>query len=1038
MPSMIYYLIKFSISLTGVYLFYWIFLRRLTFYTWNRWYLLAYSGISFFIPLVNIGPLVGNEEFKEVKLMHFIPTIGDYTQKLAHASQVQEATSVVEGWSILTVILLAGSLLMIGRFTIQLFSVWRMKKRSMALPFDGKEVYRVHQSIIPFSFGNAIFLNPDLHTQRELEEIIIHEYVHVKQNHSMDILLAELLCIVNWYNPFAWLIRYAIRQNLEFIADDQLLRQGLDKKGYQYHLLRVVGAPLYRIANSFNLSSLKKRIAMMNTMKSARQQLLRFAFLLPLVAVLLLAFRDKYAAIFSHSDKGTFFTDAGIVMDGNSLEPLGGATVRDSISGLTTLTDDRGFFKLKIPLDSANPKVFIRAEKEGYEHLLSNGIGYWPVRSGNTTASVQIFSLISSNSVHPSFFVPVWMGMGTKNKNPDPGYAEAFQMYHSFKIEMIGVDWMMNFKKRPGILDLYTSEDHQQHIVFLKDGTVERYGYTEGPSVDDMAKKYGPLPEFILQRDPAAGSYYLKQWVEISEKASKTFHSKNPLVRQIIFPGDSRVIVLRKDGTKPEIYDMDSGAPNERKKFENEYGHLPDFVPLPAKPSKTAGGFDGQIRVDMKNVRMNMDTVPSRHASPDSQIRSGLLYEIKGISLHRDDAMDQEHRDFFKRNSNVWLLHWKFPGQELEIYLQNNTIEKYRLNSKEDSQLVQSKYGQFPSSELGSYGRQSKISMYNHDGPMTLTDSIFHALPSKVLILVDGKEISRDELLTLDVNQIESVNVIKNEAILKQYGQKAKDGLIEIKTKTKIDPAPRNSSSLKPKLFNLDRLLLSDQKLIFPGTSNLLFHQDVLQLHRTAFHGDTGKRYQYIDDAGGEDGILEWKIVKDYPGEPLYLIDGKRIGNGRHPIAVSQDEIYTTEIVARGDLLRAYGPQAKGGLINIVTKTNKDKYDAHIFHSEIADNPAKMKQLSSESAIRNILYIGVLNPIHVSVEGISDDDLVLTMDSKYGTIKKRKDTYYATVNTAGNVSIRVFSRQKDGSLRFLNSRYFRINYLPAETPSGSL
>jgi hypothetical protein len=114
----------------------------------------------------------------------------------------------------------------------------------------------------------------------------------VKQKHTHDIIWSELLCILNWYNPFAWLIRKAIRQNLEFIADDKVLEQGLDKRKYQYLLLKVTGNNHFSIANQFNFSSLKKRIAMMNKMKSARAQLIKFLFIVPLVAVMLLAFRN--------------------------------------------------------------------------------------------------------------------------------------------------------------------------------------------------------------------------------------------------------------------------------------------------------------------------------------------------------------------------------------------------------------------------------------------------------------------------------------------------------------------------------------------------------------------------------------------------------------------------------------------------------------------------------------------------------------------------------------------------------------------------
>jgi hypothetical protein len=132
-----------------------------------------------------------------------------------------------------------------------------------------------------------------MHSETELQEIIRHEYVHVTQRHTIDIIWAEVLCLLNWYNPFAWALRHAIRQNLEFIADNRVVQSGIDKKEYQYLLLKVMGASQFRIVAPFNFSSLKKRIVMMNKLKTAKAHLVKFLFILPLLLVLLVAFRTE-------------------------------------------------------------------------------------------------------------------------------------------------------------------------------------------------------------------------------------------------------------------------------------------------------------------------------------------------------------------------------------------------------------------------------------------------------------------------------------------------------------------------------------------------------------------------------------------------------------------------------------------------------------------------------------------------------------------------------------------------------------------------
>ncbi|HKO80524.1 MAG TPA: M56 family metallopeptidase, partial [Chitinophagaceae bacterium] len=288
MPLVVIYLFKLSVSLAVMYLFYQLLLRRLTFYSHNRWYLVGYSLLCFFIPFINISSTLEKSETASYDILKLIPTVENF------AAGVSSAATPVSGltiWDWLIIVLLTGTIIMLARLIIQFISFKKIKQKARLIADESVKFYQVNKNIIPFSFGNSIFINQELHTEAELKEIIRHEFVHVKQRHTIDIIWAEVLCILNWYNPFAWLIRKSIRQNLEFIADNRVLANGMDKKQYQYLLLKVIGNNHFRVANQFNFSSLKKRIVMMNKMGSAKVHLIRFLFVLPLMAVLLLAFR---------------------------------------------------------------------------------------------------------------------------------------------------------------------------------------------------------------------------------------------------------------------------------------------------------------------------------------------------------------------------------------------------------------------------------------------------------------------------------------------------------------------------------------------------------------------------------------------------------------------------------------------------------------------------------------------------------------------------------------------------------------------------
>src|SRR2546423_6064952 len=292
MSFMVQYIIKLSFSLGVVYLFYYFLLRRLTFYNSNRWYLILYSFSSFLVPFINLSPVLQKNEWEASAIVKYIPAVssGISNHYPGLWNHIVYADAQMAGrWVI--AILAIGMIVMLMRLMVQFFSYLKVRRSARLLIGKPIKIFQVDKPIIPFSIGNSIFINQHLHKEEELREIIRHEFIHVKHRHSIDIFLSELLCVLNWFNPFAWLIRKAIRQNLEFIADNKVLESGIDKKQYQCLLLKVIGISQFSIGSQFNFSSLKKRVAMMNKKQSAKAQLLKLLLLLPVLTIILLAFR---------------------------------------------------------------------------------------------------------------------------------------------------------------------------------------------------------------------------------------------------------------------------------------------------------------------------------------------------------------------------------------------------------------------------------------------------------------------------------------------------------------------------------------------------------------------------------------------------------------------------------------------------------------------------------------------------------------------------------------------------------------------------
>lgn len=375
------YFIKLSICLAVVYLFYHFVLQRLTFYNWNRYYLLIYTLASFYIPFIDIAAVLNQSNLQSASFVRFVPAMIDYRQfNAVPASNFFTLNNVI------IILLLLGMATALLKLCVQIVSFSKLKRKAQPIYTDDMKIYQIDDNIIPFSFGNSIFINRQMHSREELQDIILHEFIHVKQQHSIDIIWSELLCVVNWFNPFAWFIKKAIRQNLEFIADEQVLQNGINKKDYQYLLLKVTGNNQFSIASQFNFSSLKKRIAMMNKMKSAKLHLVKFLFLLPLVAVLLLAFRNKWNAQPDALGKEKKVSIAGLVVDASTRQPLADVTLYCREKNVSAKTDANGYYLLQLPVENKELQFTLQVSKNGYAPLHQKE--HW----GNFT-SEQIFKM---------------------------------------------------------------------------------------------------------------------------------------------------------------------------------------------------------------------------------------------------------------------------------------------------------------------------------------------------------------------------------------------------------------------------------------------------------------------------------------------------------------------------------------------------------------------------------------------------------------------------------------------------------------------
>ena len=276
------YFLKLNISLILLFCFYKLMFSSDTFFSWRRATLIGMYFIAMLIPGFDCSDWVNNHP-------GMASMASDYASIILPAVSVTSEKGAVVDWEIvaLAIYCMVVSVLLL-RFSWQLVSIIRLRNKCQIGYVNGTEVYLLEGNESPFSFFRWIFLNPEKHNRRELDEIIMHEQAHCRQLHSIDVLFAELFVVFFWINPFVWLLKREVRLNLEYLADSNVLASGKDSKEYQYHLLGLT----YRknvatISNNFNVLPLKKRIKMMNKKKTKGLVKMKYALYIPLVAMLL-------------------------------------------------------------------------------------------------------------------------------------------------------------------------------------------------------------------------------------------------------------------------------------------------------------------------------------------------------------------------------------------------------------------------------------------------------------------------------------------------------------------------------------------------------------------------------------------------------------------------------------------------------------------------------------------------------------------------------------------------------------------------------
>ena len=389
MGTLLIYILKSAVCLAVFYLFYKLLMSRETFHRFNRFSLLGLMIICSIIPFAKISMDTPDETVQvEISMDEslMMPVMVDENI----ATEASDISTMEYITTFAAIIYITGILFFAVKEILQFIKVLNIthkgKEEDISLYVKDNtgniRMIVTDEKISPFSWMNHIVISrTDL--EENGREILCHEMAHITNHHSIDLVLADICILLQWFNPASWLIKSELQNVHEFEADETVIRNGIDAKNYQLLLIKkAVGSRLYSIANSFNHSKLKKRITMMMKKKSSPWARAKYLYVLPLAAVAVAAFahpeisklsdeissvkvNDFSAITKNHEVENTYSKPNGLILvkgtvvDDATGKAIRGASILERGTTNGTISDENGKFSLRVTENSVIVVSFV-------------------------------------------------------------------------------------------------------------------------------------------------------------------------------------------------------------------------------------------------------------------------------------------------------------------------------------------------------------------------------------------------------------------------------------------------------------------------------------------------------------------------------------------------------------------------------------------------------------------------------------------------------------------------------------------------------
>ncbi len=326
MNGTVNFLLESGISLSLLATVYVVFLRKETFFKLNRLFLLGSLLFSVILPFIKFRIYdprpVMLSEITVTPYRNVMEAVTIYGQDLSISVEQAVLSTTILIW-----LYFAGLAFFLGRYIFRVTQVMLIIRKNPVRKFNAVRLVILEKECSPFSFLNYVFISRPLQNTEGYDRMMAHEMEHIKQGHSFDVLILELLTAFQWFNPFLWMLRRAVRENHEFLADKAVLDSGVNRGYYKKLLLNQFAGGQLVIANNFNYSLIKNRIKMMSKIKSSKTSAVKIIMGLITAAALIIVFaceqkevEEMKPDVQEQAMSLTLLDDSKIKVEGNSAD----------------------------------------------------------------------------------------------------------------------------------------------------------------------------------------------------------------------------------------------------------------------------------------------------------------------------------------------------------------------------------------------------------------------------------------------------------------------------------------------------------------------------------------------------------------------------------------------------------------------------------------------------------------------------------------------------------------------------------------------